>query len=136
MALPMTDKTETVVVPLRVVVARAIANDLRRQDSGSGALAHPFQDEALDWTYVDQGSVDFGEIADAVLAALSASPLQPAADQSEALRIAVRALEFYADEKGREFPNDPNSGPWGVNSTDFGDMAIKALSRLSALGGE
>jgi len=34
------------------------------------------------------------------------------------------ALEFYAME--HEFPSD---GPWGVNSTDFGDVARAALSQ-------
>ena len=42
-----------------------------------------------------------------------------------------KALEFYADEPAREFPND---GPWGVNSDDFGRVARSALT--TQRGGE
>lgn len=36
------------------------------------------------------------------------------------------ALEYYAD---RNNPC-PNEGPWGVDSTDFGLVALKALKAL------
>ena len=40
------------------------------------------------------------------------------------------ALEYYADRDNQ----CPNKGPWGVNSTDFGLVALKALKALKALG--
>jgi hypothetical protein len=54
------------------------------------------------------------------------SGLQPhyvchvAADEIERLR---EALRYYAKN---HYPN-VNDGPWGVNSTDFGDVARAAL---------
>ena len=41
----------------------------------------------------------------------------------EAENAALRkALSYYSDEH-----ENPNTGPWGVNSTDFGKVARKAL---------
>lgn len=43
--------------------------------------------------------------------------------QLEREYLAMReALEFYAKHHA-----NPNDGPWGVQSTDFGDLARKAL---------
>jgi hypothetical protein len=59
------------VVPVgvsREEIARIVARDLARQD-----LIDDWQPDAgwdLTWGYVDQDHVDFGEIADAILAAL------------------------------------------------------------------
>lgn len=36
------------------------------------------------------------------------------------------ALEYYADRNNQ----CPNEGPWGVDSTDFGLVALKALKAL------
>lgn len=46
----------------------------------------------------------------------------------------VKALEFYSGmyEPGLTNPND---GPWGVNSTDFGERARSALSRFRSVEG-
>lgn len=46
-----------------------------------------------------------------------------AADRIEALEAALR---FYTGlyEPGL---SNPNEGPWGINSTDFGEVARKAL---------
>ena len=38
----------------------------------------------------------------------------------------IEALRFYADNQGN---NEPNEGPWGVNSTDFGQVARAALKK-------
>ena len=47
--------------------------------------------------------------------------LREAADEIERLR---EALRYYAEN---HYPN-VNDGPWGVNSTDFGDVARAALA--------
>lgn len=47
--------------------------------------------------------------------------LKEAADEIERLR---EALRYYAEN---HYPN-VNDGPWGVNSTDFGDVARAALT--------
>ena len=47
--------------------------------------------------------------------------LKEAADEIERLRVALR---YYAKN---HYP-DVNAGPWGVNSTDFGDVARAALT--------
>ena len=53
---------------LRKKIARVIAADFARQDGFPAELP-----ENLSWNYVDQGRVDFGEVADAVIAALEQS---------------------------------------------------------------
>ena len=51
------------------------------------------------------------------------SALRAALDAAEAERVrVVEALHFYAD-----FYENPNDGPWGFNSEDFGKVARKAL---------
>lgn len=40
--------------------------------------------------------------------------------------VGRKALEFYAGDHA-----NPNEGPWGVNSNDFGSVARKALAALS-----
>ena len=39
----------------------------------------------------------------------------------------TRALRFYAD-----FHENPNDGPWGINSQDFGKEARAALTEGAA----
>ena len=46
---------------------------------------------------------------------------EEAAEEIERLRAALR---YYAEN---HYPN-VNDGPWGVNSTDFGDVARAALT--------
>lgn len=49
--------------------------------------------------------------------------LRAALDAAEAERVrVVEALHFYAD-----FYENPNDGPWGINSEDFGKVARTAL---------
>ncbi len=43
----------------------------------------------------------------------------------------VEALRFYSGVHERGLSN-PNAGPWGVNSTDFGERARAALSSWEA----
>lgn len=51
-----------------------------------------------------------------------------ARDAAEAGEDALaEALHFYAETRG-----DPNMGPWGVNSTDFGKVAMAALAAYEA----
>jgi hypothetical protein len=50
---------------LREKIARAVAADFARQEGVDAELP-----DDLSWDYVDQGRVDFGEVADAVIAAL------------------------------------------------------------------
>jgi hypothetical protein len=53
---------------LREKIARVIAADFARQEGVDAELP-----DDLSWDYVDQGRVDFGEVADAVIAALKES---------------------------------------------------------------
>jgi hypothetical protein len=55
---------------LREKIARVIASDFARQEGIDAELPDDFD---LSWDYVDQGRVDFGEVADAVIAALEQS---------------------------------------------------------------
>lgn len=54
--------------------------------------------------------------------------------RADAVEELVKALEFYSGiyEPGLTNPND---GPWGVNSTDFGERARSALSRFRSVEG-
>lgn len=53
----------------REAVARVIAAELCKQDYDPHAdPATVFPDDTLSWAYIDQGGVDFGLIADAILA--------------------------------------------------------------------
>lgn len=53
----------------REAVARVIAAELCKQDYDPHAdPATVFPDDTLSWSYIDQGHVDFGLIADAILA--------------------------------------------------------------------
>jgi hypothetical protein len=56
---------------LREKIARVIASDFARQDGFEAELP-----DDLSWDYVDQGQVNFGEVADAVIAALEACGLE------------------------------------------------------------
>lgn len=56
---------------LREKIARVIASDFARQDGFEAELP-----DDLSWDYVDQGQVNFGEVADAVIAALEARGLE------------------------------------------------------------
>lgn len=56
---------------LREKVARAVASELIRQDYCEDEI-DPFPSGELTWRYIDQGEVDFGKIADRILATLSA----------------------------------------------------------------
>jgi hypothetical protein len=54
----------------RRLIARTIALDLMRQDGIEAKDGNPFPHEdveGLSWIYIDQGTVDFGEIADALI---------------------------------------------------------------------
>ena len=51
----------------------------------------------------------------------ASADMKEAADEIERLR---EALRYYAEN---HYPN-VNDGPWGVNSTDFGDVARAALT--------
>lgn len=57
----------------------------------------------------------------------------PAAIQPDTAKLALvrEALRFYAGCYEPELSN-PNSGPWGANSTDFGEKARAALSLITA----
>lgn len=50
--------------------------------------------------------------------------------QAALIEEAREALRFYAEEHDR-----PNEGPWGVDSTDFGDVARAALRCLEKSNG-
>jgi len=65
-----------------------------------------------------------GQVADA---------LDKAVVAEAKLAKAVEALHFYAD-----FHEDPNGGPWGINSDDFGTKARAVLAELECepLGAE
>lgn len=52
-------------------MARALARDLIRQDGYEDQPEEVFHPGELSWPYIDQGKVDFGEIATACLQALS-----------------------------------------------------------------
>lgn len=64
---------------LREKVARAVAAELIRQDYCEDEI-DPFPSGELTWRYIDQGEVDFGKIADRILATLSALQLTPPKD--------------------------------------------------------
>ena len=61
-------------VAWREKVAIAVAQDLARQDDVPDWRPDGGWD--LKWGYVDQGEVDFGEIADAIIQALAVIPTQ------------------------------------------------------------
>lgn len=50
------------------------------------------------------------------------TPLERIAKLEAQVAALRKALHFYAD-----FYENPNEGPWGVNSEDFGKVARKAL---------
>lgn len=65
------------VQPDREAVARVIAADLLRQDYEPGAQPDTVTfSQGLSWSYIDQGWVDFGEIADRVIAYFAALTVQ------------------------------------------------------------
>lgn len=65
------------VQPDREAVARVIAADLLRQDHEPGAQPDTVTfSQGLSWSYIDQGWVDFGEIADRVIAYFAALTVQ------------------------------------------------------------
>ena len=51
-------------------------------------------------------------------------------DAVNALILADKALHFYADSH-----DNPNHGPWGEGSGDFGAVATKALQNINSLTG-
>lgn len=65
---------------MREAVARIVARDLARQDYVDDWT--PDEGWDLTWGYVDQGCVDFGEIADAILALLSSARKAPSPSET------------------------------------------------------
>ena len=76
------------------------------------------EDGCTAWDEVGKANMEF------IAAARTAVPtLIAEVERLTAERDALKeALDFYAKEHQR-----PNDGPWGVNSTDFGAIARKAL---------
>lgn len=66
-------KTKDSTTGEREEIARIIARELIRQDFGEISDSDDPFDAGLTWPYIDQGEVDFGKIADAILSRMAAS---------------------------------------------------------------
>ncbi len=81
-------------------IARIIAIELIRQDHcGVSDIHDPFAEGVLTWSYIDQGEVDFGKIADAIL---SDSSRMAASSEEEITSAMIQAAQDRVQGPGED----------------------------------